>query len=70
MGILDSGFRWIYENWQLKFAWLPHRCNLSDQFIWLKFAYRGRAEVFVRIDEPIPVRWHTTTEHLLWLLKR
>ena len=70
MGILDPSFRWIYENWQLEFAWLPHRCNLSDRFIWLKFAYCGRAEMLIRTDESTPVRWHTVTEHLNWLLKR
>lgn len=70
MGILDPGFRWSYDNWQLEFAWLPHRCNLSDRFIWLKFAYCGRAEMLIRTDESTPVRWHTVTEHLTWLLKR
>jgi hypothetical protein len=57
-------------NWQLKFAWLPHRCSLSDQFIWLKFAYRGRKIISGPEEPVIEDYWHTTTEHLIWLLKR
>ena len=27
--------------WQLTFAWLPHRCDQTNQLIWFKFAYCG-----------------------------
>ena len=84
MGILDSSvitdttaivksYYWHAQgvaNWQLKFAWLPHRCCLSDRFIWLKFAYRGRRFITGPGEPVIEDYWHTTTEHMIWLLKR
>jgi hypothetical protein len=83
MGILDSSvttgpdaeepyYYWHnrVSNWQLKFAWLPHRCSLSNQFIWLKFAYCGR-KIISGPGEPVfEDYWHTTAEHIIWLLKR
>lgn len=27
--------------WKLKFAWLPHRCDKTNNEIWFKWAYRG-----------------------------
>jgi hypothetical protein len=85
MGILDSsvttdttsiivshGYYWHNRvaNWQLKFAWLPHRCSLSGRFIWLKFAYCGRKIISGPGEPVIEDYWHTTTEHMIWLLKR
>jgi hypothetical protein len=83
MGILDSSvttdttaivksYYWHNRvaNWQLKFAWLPHCCCLSGRFIWLKFAYCGR-KIISGPGEPVfEDYWHTTAEHLIWLLKR
>ena len=83
MGILDSSvttgpdaeepyYYWHnrVSNWQLKFAWLPYRCSLSNQFIWLKFAYCGR-KIISGPGEPVfEDYWHTTAEHMIWLLKR
>ena len=68
----DSYYYWHdrVSNWQLKFAWLPHRCSLGDQFIWLKFAYCGR-KIISGPGEPVfEDYWHTTVEHMIWLLKR
>jgi phage-related protein len=56
--------------WQLKFAWLPKRCLLSNKCIWLKFAYRGRAMYTGPGDPVFEDHWHETTEHIIWQLKQ
>ena len=55
--------------WSWQFAWLPHRCELSNKFIWLSYAYRG-VVTMNDYPEPVQVRWRTTDEHLLYLIKR
>lgn len=27
--------------WSLNFAWLPHRCDITNKEIWFEWAYRG-----------------------------
>lgn len=29
--------------WYTKFAWLPHRCALTNRLLWFKIAYKGTA---------------------------
>jgi uncharacterized cupin superfamily protein len=55
--------------WKLNFAWLPHRCNLSNKIIWLQFGYIGEARWKGPGDDAVEYHWHTKTEHLIWCLK-
>ena len=56
--------------WQLKFAWMPHRCIRSGKFIWLEYAYLGTA-VWTGPGTPVfEYNWHSKEEHLIWHLKR
>ena len=74
MSPLDSIFgaqRGFYKRatWKLKFAWLPHRCVISGQIIWLQFGYMGTA-MWTGPGEPAyEYNWHTKTDHLIWCLK-
>jgi hypothetical protein len=72
---LDSNFgaNLFYSRcigWELKFAWLPHRCELSGRLIWLELAYRGTAVHHFDITFIQEYRWHTTIEHIVWELKK
>ena len=82
MGILDSSvttgpaaeepyYYWHnrVSNWQLKFAWLPHRCDITGKMIWLQLAYRGRARWTGPGDDAVETRWHDRHEHLIYTLK-
>lgn len=68
----DDGFYRRCVGWELSFAWLPERCDLTGQRVWLKLAYRGTS-VLVGPGDPddaiIEHRWHDRDEHLLFLLK-
>ena len=56
--------------WNTEFAWLPHRCQLSNRIIWLEFAVRGTA-IYTGPGEPvIEHRWYNSQQHLIWLLKK
>jgi hypothetical protein len=64
-------YAYFHDNaiWSWQFAWLPHRCELSNKFIWLSYAYRGVATMN-DYPEPVQVRWRNTDEHLLYLIKQ
>jgi hypothetical protein len=56
--------------WKLCFAWLPHRCALTNKLIWLTKAYQGTA-VWTGPGDPIAeIRWHRINHHLIFQLKR
>lgn len=55
--------------WGLKFAFLPHRCYISDRLILFKYAYRGTAIWTGPGDDVVEHRWHTVEEHLIFKLK-
>jgi hypothetical protein len=56
--------------WQLKFVWWPRRCNLSQRWICpFSRAYKGTAIWHGPGTPAVEVQWHTSTEHLIWLLK-
>jgi hypothetical protein len=55
--------------WQMAFAWLPHRCVLSDKIIWLQNGYIGEARWTGPGEDHVEYNWHTKTEHLIWCLK-
>ena len=55
--------------WRLAFAWIPHRCVISNRIIWLRFGYMGTA-TWTGPGTPVhEYNWHTVEEHLIWRLK-
>ena len=69
----DESGDWVFLRkavWKHKFAILPHRCRISKKWIWLKKGYKG---VATYTGPGLPVtetRWHTTGEHIKWLLTK
>jgi hypothetical protein len=56
-------------SWDLKFAWLPHRCDISGKIIWLTLGYLGTAEWYGEGEPAVENHWHNKVEHLIWCLK-
>jgi len=62
------------SEWQLRFAWFPHRCEKSRKIIWLARAYCGTlrlkpdgpTSVFRGVTEKF---WLTPQEFVFWSLK-
>ena len=55
--------------WKLMFAWRPHRCYFSKQWIWFKLGYRGTA-IWTGPGEPVfETKWVTKEEFLVATLK-
>ena len=55
---------------ELKFAWWPRRCYLTNKLVWLKFGYK-MTRMITGPGEPIyQTRWHDKDEHIIWQLKR
>jgi len=55
--------------WSMKFAILPHRCNITKKIIWLQSAYQGCAGYPGQVNVVYEYRWHDRHEHLIWILK-
>lgn len=55
--------------WTMEFAWLPHRCDITQRIIWLQLAYCGRARWTGPGDDAVETRWHERHEHLIYALK-
>jgi hypothetical protein len=66
---------WYLEHikWRLQFLWWPQRCDISGRLMWLETAYRGvysNHNNLTPITIPVHVvKYHSTVEHLIWLLK-
>lgn len=63
---------WFYRRcvgWELSFAWLPHRCYITNRLIWLEYAYRGMSILTGPGDDIVEYRWHDKMEHLIFKLK-
>jgi hypothetical protein len=56
--------------WSMKFAILPHRCDVTKKIIWLEYAYRGVAIWTGPGDDAVETRWHSKFEHIIFQLKR
>jgi hypothetical protein len=55
--------------WYYKFAWLPHRCNITNRRIWLTCAYQGIA-VYTGPGEPVfEKKWIGKEEFMIARLK-
>jgi hypothetical protein len=48
--------------WKLKISWLPCRCAISDDHIWLELAYRGRRRIKV-FNEDITIEHWISRKH-------
>ena len=55
---------------ELKFAWLPQTCDISDKSIWLKFGYRMTRMITGPGTPVFEHRWHDKNTHIIWKLKR
>jgi hypothetical protein len=55
---------------EYKFAWLPQRCDISGNRIWLKKAYRMTRIITGPGESILEYRWHDKNAHIMWLLKR
>ena len=64
-----DAFFYYKATWSRKFAWLPHRCELTKKIIWLQSAYRGIAGYGGPGEVEYEYRWHRYDEHLFWTLK-
>jgi hypothetical protein len=57
------------QDWQLKFAVVPHRCAVSGQRIWLELAYRGTRIVTGPGTPIVEHFWINRNEFVIWRLK-
>ena len=65
-GYLGAG----YLGANLKFAWLPERCNLTGKRLWFVKAYRLTRIITGPGESIFEYRWHDKNTHIMWLLKR
>ena len=55
--------------WNLAFAWVPHRCYISNKWVWFDLGYQGTA-VWTGPGDPVTeIKWLTKEEYLIGLLK-
>jgi hypothetical protein len=55
---------------ELKFAWLPQKCDISGKRIWLKYGYRMTRIITGPGESLFEYRWHDKMEHIFWKLTR
>jgi hypothetical protein len=70
LDILDTAWRRRSE-WRLQYLWWPRRCHISGRLMWLEMAYKG-VLIGYGYDGNLSydTRYHSTVEHLIWLLKK
>jgi hypothetical protein len=66
---MDQAF-YNRAQWSLKFALVPHRCDIIKKLIWLEYAYCGRAVWTGPGSDAVETRWHSKHEHVIFQLKR
>lgn len=60
---------YLRARWELKFSWLPRRCDRTGELIWLQWAYRG-IHTLTGPDLPFEDhRWVTRDEWVIEKLK-
>jgi hypothetical protein len=52
-----------------RFAFLPHKCELTGRIIWMEWAIRGEETIGGWSAFITEYRWFDAGEHLLWMLK-
>ena len=67
---LDEMFYNKLVGTELKFAWFPVKCNISDKPIWLEFGYKLTALYTGPGATVFECKWHDKHEHIIWKLKR
>jgi hypothetical protein len=69
MSSLDTVWR-RRSKWRLQYLWWPRRCDISGRLMWLETAYKG-VLIGYGYDGNLSydTRYHSTVEHLIWLLK-
>jgi len=55
---------------EYKFAWLPKRCDISGERIWLKYGYRLTRIITGPGESIFEYRWHDKNTHIIWKLTR
>jgi len=66
---MDQAF-YNRAQWSLKFALVPHRCDITKKLIWLEYAYCGVAIWTGTGSDAVETRWHSKLEHVIFQLKR
>lgn len=61
--------RWLWADWERKFAFSPHFCSLTGKLIWLSWAYRAKILIGEGDQSAVLVEWHHRDTHIIWLLK-
>ena len=65
----DFGLRRV-QNWRFLRTWLPRRCFISNQQLWLRKAYVGY-HIITGPGEPIiNYYWLSPEEFVVWQLKQ
>jgi hypothetical protein len=54
--------------WKRKFAFIPYRCDLSGNIIWLKYGMQGGPTWNLVKSKQITNIWHDEHEHLNWAI--
>jgi len=58
----------VSYTWKRKFAFVPHRCKLSGNLVWLKYGMRGEPYLDGIMLTKIKPIWHDEYEHLNWAI--
>jgi hypothetical protein len=64
-GSIMYGNFWDRADWYYKFAWWPHRCEISKKRIWLIKAYKGIQMITGPGDPVFIIKW-LTKEQYMW----
>jgi hypothetical protein len=65
----DQAFKRRCIGWELKFSFLPRRCNYTGKYLWLKFAYRGTSMITGPGEPIFEYRWCEQNEYLFLKIK-
>lgn len=60
----EESWYWRRADWGLSFAWLPHRCAVSNRLIWLERAYHGQ-QVITGPGSDVVLHWWMTKEEFM-----
>jgi len=58
-----------YYKWKLAFAWLPHKCCITGDTIWLQYAYRGTRTISGPGTPVVLYDWMSSTAYLILKIK-
>lgn len=66
---LDLAIYKLQMQWQLRFMWLPKRCDITNKLLWLTHAYHGVRLINGPGDAIVIDYYHNRQEHLIWIMK-